>query len=550
MNHWNNLSIRIKLSLLTGLAGAGLIVFAAISFLTLSEVEVGSKISQTAHLIGNVAADFENPPMSPLNAFPPAVRAQDCTSAADVDQLASRVHEMRLGYEKGYEQYMAEVPAGPVRDTIEQGRGDAEVWFDLAEQRYFPLLKNGKKEEAIELWRTQMEPAFKRNSASIDHLAILLNEWSDKNDQLSTAKVKTGTFWMIAAGLGALTLILVVGLAIGHGISAGVRKTKDLLESLANCDLTVEVTAGSTDEIGQMQRAVRETVESFRTVISAINSTAKQVATASVEMKAETQETAKRIHESAMTSQQAAEAMVQMQSAVKEVSTDAQASARAANQAESAAAQGNSVVMEALDSVQGIANATSAVAGRILELGKSSGEIGRIVSTINEIAEQTNLLALNAAIEAARAGEHGRGFSVVAGEVRRLAERTTLATKEIEQMVGSIQRETTETVSAMQVGSSQVEQGLKKTAAMSDALKSIQQFAKDTGAQIEHIASSSTQQAASVEDITGNLKQISAFVQQASSSAGQTAQSCEQLSALAAEMRMQSERFRMPAASA
>jgi methyl-accepting chemotaxis protein len=319
-----------------------------------------------------------------------------------------------------------------------------------------------------------------------------------------------------------------------------------MMEALASCDLTVDAQPDSSDEVGAIQGSVHATVESFRSVMSVIRRSSEQVATASTEITANTQETAKKVQRNARSSQQTATAMVEMHAAVQDVSARAQDSAKTASEAEEAAVQGSAVLAEALDAVESIAKATTAVEGRIAELGQSSQRISGIIQTINEIAEQTNLLALNAAIEAARAGEHGRGFSVVAGEVRRLAERTTSATKEIEEMVRSIQRETAETVTAMRAGSIQVERGLTKTATMRGALASIQQLAHDTGAQIQQIACSSTQQVATIQEISSNLTQISDFVTHASGSVAQTAQACEELSHLASDLQLQSERFRMP----
>ncbi len=550
MSAWKNFTVRVKLWILIAVAALGLLGFAAISFFTLDKVNVGSRISLDAHLIGSVAGDFENPPMSPLNAFPYAVRAQSSNSVQEIREFAARVHQMRLDYEKGYEQYMAEVPAGPVHDEIGKGRADAEIWFNLAEGQYFPALISGKKDAALELWQSQMEPAFRRNSGSIDHLAELLNTWSDQNDQLAKESVRSGTAWMVGAGLGALLLILLLGTATARGISNGIRRTAALMKSLASCDLTVDVEPESTDEVGAMQLAVHDTIHSFRSVMSAMRRSAELLATASSEVTATTQEVAQQVEANARSTRETAAAMVEMHTGVLEVSNRARSSAKTASDAEAAAVQGNAVVVEAVGSVESIAESTKAVQTRILELGRSSEGISRIVQTINEIAGQTNLLALNAAIEAARAGEHGRGFSVVAGEVRQLAERTTSATEEIEKMIGSIQRETADAVSAMQRGSSNVESGLEKTAAMSGALQSIERLAHDTGTQIEHIATSSTQQVAVIQEITENLNRISDFVLHASASTAQTAQACEELERLAADLQQQSDRFKMPAMAA
>jgi len=177
-----------------------------------------------------------------------------------------------------------------------------------------------------------------------------------------------------------------------------------------------------------------------------------------------------------------------------------------------------------------------ASATKMEELGKSSDQIGRIISVIDDIADQTNLLALNAAIEAARAGEQGRGFAVVADEVRKLAERTSNATKEIAQMIKSIQSETKNAVKAMQAGNMQVEQGLVTTAQAGESLGEIIQMAHQVGEMVLHIATAASQQSGATEEVSGNMEQISRISQDAAVGAQQTAKACHDLSGLALDL--------------
>jgi len=179
---------------------------------------------------------------------------------------------------------------------------------------------------------------------------------------------------------------------------------------------------------------------------------------------------------------QVATAMQEMAATVHEVCENSQKAADASHNAVQAARPGGQVVQETLATMRGIADSTRSVAARITELGKSSEQIGRIVAVIDDIADQTNLLALNAAIEAARAGEQGRGFAVVADEVRKLAERTAQATKEIAGMIQSIQVETKNAVEAMELGNREVESGVKKTSASGAALEEIIKMAERTWA--------------------------------------------------------------------
>src|SRR5205085_10849113 len=177
----------------------------------------------------------------------------------------------------------------------------------------------------------------------------------------------------------------------------------------------------------------------------------------------------------------------EMSATVLQVSDNSNKAADASRKAAETARHGGTIVDETLGKMRVIAGSVSGTAKKMEELGKSSDQIGHIIGVIDDIADQTNLLALNAAIEAARAGEQGRGFAVVADEVRKLAERTTTATKEIAQMIKSIQDETKVAVTAMEEGTKQVEDGVKTTSQAGDALKEIIQMSEQVGEMITHI---------------------------------------------------------------
>jgi methyl-accepting chemotaxis protein len=205
------------------------------------------------------------------------------------------------------------------------------------------------------------------------------------------------------------------------------------------------------------------------------------------------------------------------------------ASARSAQ----AARKGGQVAEATLATMNGIATSTRNAAARILELGKSSEQIGNIIGVITEIAGQTNLLALNAAIEAARAGEQGRGFAVVAGEVRRLAERTASATQEISSMIQTIQSETKIAVDAIEKGNREVQFGVEKTSESGRVLAEIIGMSEEVGGMVAQIATAASQQQGATEQINSSVSQISNLTQASADNADQTANACVNLSALA-----------------
>ena len=242
---------------------------------------------------------------------------------------------------------------------------------------------------------------------------------------------------------------------------------------------------------------------------------------------------------------QVATAMQEMSSTVLQISDNSQKASEASRLAAEAARNGGKAVEETLVTMRGIAESTTRVASTITQLGKGSEQIGKIILVIDDIADQTNLLALNAAIEAARAGEQGRGFAVVADEVRKLAERTTKATKEIAVMIKSIQQETQNAVQAMAQGSKEVQVGVEKTSASGAALREIIKMSEDVGDMIATIATAATEQSAATEQINANISQISGSTQESSAAAGQTSKACSDLSSLAFDLQHLVKQFKL-----
>ena len=228
-----------------------------------------------------------------------------------------------------------------------------------------------------------------------------------------------------------------------------------------------------------------------------------------------------------------------------QVSDNSNKAADAARNAAETAKHGGSIVQDTLAKMRVIADSVGQTARKMEQLGKSSDQIGRIIGVIDEIADQTNLLALNAAIEAARAGEQGRGFAVVADEVRKLAERTTTATKEIAQMIKNIQDETKIALTAMEQGTKQVEEGVASTAQAGDSLHGIIQMSDEVNEMITHIATAAAEQSSATEQVNSNMDQISKLVNESALGAQQSAKACQDLSGLALDLQKMASNFKL-----
>ncbi|MCC6196343.1 MAG: type IV pili methyl-accepting chemotaxis transducer N-terminal domain-containing protein [Burkholderiales bacterium] len=306
--------------------------------------------------------------------------------------------------------------------------------------------------------------------------------------------------------------------------------------NLADGDLTVQASV-TEDVTGAIADSINFTIEELRTLVRGINSATEQVTKATQE----TQAISNRLYEASQRQnreiQQASASVLQMAQSINEVSQTANQSARVAQQSLAAAEKGGQVVQNQIAGMNEIRTQIQDTSKRIKRLGESSMEIGEIVELISDITEQTNVLALNAAIQAASAGEAGRGFTVVAEEVQRLAERSGEATKQIEAIVKTIQADTQDAVAAMEKSTVGVVEGTKLSDAAGQALTEIQKVSRDLADLISRISAQTQMQSTSVTDVTRGMQGILKITEETTEGTKQTNVSIGQLTKLAAELR-------------
>lgn len=354
-----------------------------------------------------------------------------------------------------------------------------------------------------------------------------------------------------------MQITLVISSLLAAGVASGVaaifRRRFSLAlntvasrtEVIAGGDLSAEpLSSQSDDEIGDLIHSVNQMQKSLREIIHSMADTAEHLASASEQISTTATQMAQGAEVQRDQASQVASAMQEMASTVQEVSANSNTAAEAARQAAETARNGGKVVQDTLTKMQAIAESVSSTSKKIMELGKSSDQIGRIIGVIDDIADQTNLLALNAAIEAARAGEQGRGFAVVADEVRKLAERTTTATKEIARMIQMIQEETRSAVDAMDQETQHAKEGVATTAQAGASLQEIIRMAEQVGEMIVHIATAATEQSTTTEQVSASMEQIANLVKESAIGAQQSAKACHDLSGLALDLQSRVSRFK------
>ena len=326
-----------------------------------------------------------------------------------------------------------------------------------------------------------------------------------------------------------MTVAIILAFLIVRSITRPLEELMRINHSIAEGDLSVRCDITGRDEIAQLGDSSQQMVSNLLTIINSLAETANQVASASVQMQATAEQIATGADEVAAQTGTVATAGEEMAATSNDIAHNCSLAAESSRQTSESAARGSEVIQETINGMTRIADQVHHSAQTVAQLGARSEQIGTIIGTIEDIADQTNLLALNAAIEAARAGEQGRGFAVVADEVRALAERTTRATKEIADMIKSIQEETKSAVTAMEEGVSEVGKGAATSQKSAEALEIVLAQVGEVTQQISQIATAAEEQTATTTEISTNIHQITDVVHLTAKGAGDTAMAASQL---------------------
>jgi len=320
----------------------------------------------------------------------------------------------------------------------------------------------------------------------------------------------------------------------------------DEISSLGEGDLTVKASV-TEDMTGAIADAINYAVDELRHLVTTINDTSAKVALSTQETQATAMQLAEAAGHQANQITSASDRIGEIAASIEQVSRNSAESADVAQRSVVIAAEGAGVVRETIQGMDQIRDQIQETSKRIKRLGESSQEIGSIVELINDISEQTNILALNAAVQAASAGEAGRGFAVVADEVQRLAERTSGATRRIENLVQAIQADTNEAVTSMEQTTAEVVSGARLAEDAGTALTEIERVSNALNTLIKNISIAAQQQSAAASDITRTMGVIRQITGQTSQGAGQTAESIGHLAQLAADLRRSVADFKLPA---
>jgi len=331
---------------------------------------------------------------------------------------------------------------------------------------------------------------------------------------------------------------------VNEANQAAILRLMNELQSVAEGDLTQQATV-TEDITGAIADSVNYTVEELRSLVGNVQDTATRVAQTTAAVESTSTELLAASTEQLREIRETGQSVLDMAQRINAVSTQAQESAQVARQSLQAADSGLRAVQNAIGGMNAIRDQIQDTSKRIKRLGESSQEIGEITELISDITEQTNVLALNAAIQAASAGEAGRGFSVVAEEVQRLAERSADATRQIAALVKTIQTDTQDAVAAMERSTQGVVEGAKLSDNAGAALTEIDAVSRRLADLIEQISNAALREAASANEVAENIQHIFAVTEQTGEGTRSTAQQVRELSVIAEELRQSVARFKI-----
>ncbi len=436
-------------------------------------------------------------------------------------------------------------PQTPVTPDLMNAQKTWETYKTLLKEKIIPVLGAGNSRGLREMMETQFEDQHRELmtnlSSSLETLTavfpLVVQKMTNEADYIRYGFL-IGGFIMIAF-LTALTLFL-SSLIIDPVMAVS---EKAIMMAKGNFAAGSEVKCKGMDEIGKMTLSFEQMTGKIREFVITVKNDIATLSSTSEELSATTRQISAKMDEDRSQMDQIAASTNEMSQSSIELAKNSLQVAELSGESSTLAEGGKEISNSAFKKISSLADIIKDTAATIEELGGSSQEIGNIVSVITDIADQTNLLALNAAIEAARAGEQGRGFAVVADEVRKLAEKTSKATREIAQKIQLIQSEAQQSVETVRKSKTEVESSITILQGVAQSFSSIHEASNNVAGVAQQMATATEEQSATSEDIAMHTNTISQSTAQTHNGIGQIKDVALDLARMTEQLKIQTDKF-------
>ncbi|WP_347490512.1 methyl-accepting chemotaxis protein [Desulfoscipio sp. XC116] len=518
-----NLKIAVRLGM-----GFGLVIALMISLLIVSVSQLKQINDKMEHIVNdnNVQVKLANEMLDSVHVVSRVIRSialLDDVSAKQSEK--QRIDEAWTQYDAA-EKKIAQIINDEGKVILEKTKGykeESRVIDDSIIE--MAMLENSDNKVIINELLNTSAPRVTQWRDSLRELI----EYAEGRNQMRYEEALQAYTWarirMFALSGFAIFLGIIIALAFARSVTSPVANLVQAANSAAAGDLTVDIKVKTKDEIGVLAAAFSKMISQTRQIVMEITDKANTVASSSQQLNSSAQETAASANETSATMTEISTTVEQVGANIQEVSALSEAAAEHAG-------EGSKGIERVIEQMRSIADMAGAVSISIDGLNQKSQEINQIVELITNIADQTNLLALNAAIEAARAGEQGRGFAVVAEEVRKLAEQSSNAAKEIYTLINAIQFESQKAVESMASGGKEVEAGTRVVGEAGANFKEIIGSVQELTSQIQGVASAAEQMSAGVQNVAATTEEQTAAMEEVSASAESLTQLSEELNAL------------------
>lgn len=531
--HLRDLGIRTRVFILVLVPILGLVAVLLSSWSVMARVRIGGPVATELMAQKDLIADILPPPLFIVEAHLLAHEIITATTPAQIESAVKGLEKCKEQFKERREFWRNGLTDELADAMYERVIPAAEQYLTLATTDLVAHARAARREQAQALVRGRLEELFSEHRAAVVSAAEQATRLVEQTATRAEAEVAAGLRTMLVSA--GIAVVLMVGLAtwVGLSISVPLRRVLEAMREVArgNGDLRKRIDVKpDASEIGQFVTLFNSFTRTINSIVREIDATGRELNERAGQISAAAARSVEELEKQESNIQRIGATVDELTGSTASIIGSSQRATESAQATGSVAGEGESTMKLTIQGMERINEAVDAGSQSVQTLGSRSDEIGQIIGVINDIADQTNLLALNAAIEAARAGEHGRGFAVVADEVRKLAERTTQATKRVAESIHLIQSETTTAVDRMRDGSAQVHAGVELARNASDGLRRIVEQIHATTGVIADISNAAAGQGALSNQILRDLEQVTATSTSVTAAGNATRQAVAELS--------------------